>query len=102
MTEELLDATCVIEQLCSQKIIAPCSTLDWYSLHPNDCERPVYFASHADNIDNDKTKPKGDVCLQIIKRSGNYYTPRSRINNLSIKYKIDTDIIYSACSVRIA
>jgi hypothetical protein len=85
---DLLDAECVIQSLHDQKII---SLSEWQHEHPNDQDYPIYF---------DRSEGVGIIILPIIKRSGQYYIPRSRINILSSCYRFSTDTIYSKCTIK--
>jgi hypothetical protein len=85
---DLLDAECVIQDLYNQKIISLCK---WQHGHPNDQNYPIYF---------NRSEGVGIIILDIIKRSGQYYIPRSRINILSSSYEFSTDAIYSKCAIK--
>jgi hypothetical protein len=86
---DLLDAECVIQSLHDQKII---SLYEWRHGHPNDQNYPIRF---------DRPEGVGIIILDIIKRSGQYYVPRSRINILSSYYEFSPDTIYSKCTIKL-
>ncbi|GHV80508.1 hypothetical protein AGMMS49944_22990 [Spirochaetia bacterium] len=87
MTEDLLDAECVIGQLCDQNVISRAS---WKNSHPNDQEYSVYF-NHLGSV--------GEIHLWIIKRSGEFYISRSLITILSCRHRFNADTIFTLCKV---
>ena len=88
MNPDLLDADCVIRHLHNINII---SLTEWKNRHPSDQCYNVFFAP-ANNR-------KGDVGLNIIKRSGRYYVSRSLINVISYRHSFDASNIYRECAV---
>jgi len=87
---DLLNAECVLQHLESLKIISMC---EWKNRHPSDQDYSIYF---------ENPKSPGDVRLQIIKRKGSYFIPRSIINILSYRHSFNADGIYSHCAVKTA
>jgi hypothetical protein len=88
VTEDLLDAECVIRHLCDRRII---SMRDWKSRHfleQDSFDYSVYF----DQPDN-----HGDVRIQIIGRKTQYFIPRSLVKILSFRYRFNAEHIYSEC-----
>jgi hypothetical protein len=91
MTEDLLDAECVIRHLGDQSIISIC---DWKNKHPNNQDYQVFFDHPGGTT--------GDIGLHIIKRSGQYFISRSLVTILSYRHRFNADHIYSECAVKTA
>lgn len=86
---DLLDADCTITKLCSLQII---NNRSWKTQQGMDIQ--VDYSILFDNPNN-----KGDVRLQILKRAGNYYVPRSIINILAVRHRFDPSNIFTECAV---
>ena len=90
MTDDLLDAECVIQHLCNQRVI---SMIDWKSshLHNQDAfDYSVYF---------DQPDTHSDIRMQIISRGARYFIPRSLVKILSFRYRFNAESIYLECAV---
>jgi len=87
VTNDLLDADCVIRHLHDLKIIA---MRIWRDTNPDD---------HDYSLDFDNPKRIGNIRLQIVKRKERYFIPRSIINILSCRHRFNAGGIYSECSV---
>ena len=92
MTQDLLDADCVITHLCALNII---SNRSWKSQQLNNAEAD--YSVFFDNPNNN-----GDVRLQIIKRDEDYYVPRSTIKILALRHRINPINILTECAIQTA
>ena len=90
MSDDLLNAECVIRHLQNLQVI---SLNEWKDWNPNDHDYSVYF---------DNPKRPEDIRLQIIKRKERYFIPKSIISILSCRHSFGVDNIYSECSVNAA
>ena len=88
MSQDLLDADCVIGHLCGQNVI---SMTAWRNTNPSDNEFPAYF---------DRPSTNGRISLWIIRRSGNFFVSRSSVAVLSCRHRFDPSGIYTACAVK--
>jgi hypothetical protein len=87
MNEDLLSADCVINQLVGLNVI---KIRTWRGSNPDDHIYDVIF---------DGTKEKVNaVTLQIIIRSGQYYTNRSRVTILARLHHFDPEPILTGCA----
>jgi hypothetical protein len=90
MTDDLLDAECVIHHLCNRRVIV---MRDWKSRHftsRDSFDYSVYF---------DRPDTHGDVRLQIISRETCYFVPRSLVKILSFRLRFNAESIYQECMV---
>jgi len=87
LSTDLLDADCVITQLCKQNVI---SMAAWRNTNPSDNEFLAYFDRPASN---------GRIGLWIIKRSGRFFVSRSGVTILSNRYRFDPSGIFTMCAV---
>ena len=90
MTDDLLDADCVIVHLENLGII---QNLDWknpQSAFIKSSEYPVFFENQKSN---------GDIRLQIIIRSGNHYVSRSIVKILARRHRFNAETILSKCAI---
>jgi hypothetical protein len=87
MSEDLLDAECVINQLSNKNVIV---SYAWRNTNPDD-------NTYSANFDRPSTN--GIVTLSIIKRSGYFYVPRSSVAVLSRIYTFDPSSIFTNCAI---
>ena len=90
MTDDLLDAECAINHLCTLGIM---KNRDWKSRHYLDNDSADYSV-FFDNPDN-----KGDIRLQIIKRAEQYCVSCSIVKVLAKRHNFDASNILIECSI---
>ena len=88
MTDDLLNAECVLRHLENLKII---SMREWQDRNISDHDYSIYF---------DNPQKPGDIRLQIIKRKESCYIPRSIIKILSYRHSFNPDNIFFECSAK--
>jgi len=91
MTDELLNAECVIEHLNKKQLIM---MRDWQNQHPADQDYTIYF--------NNPNNLNADIGVYIIKRSGKYFVLRSLVNILSYRHSFNAHNIYIECAIKAA
>jgi hypothetical protein len=93
MTDDLLDAECAIEHLCTLRII---ENTDWKGNHYLDNDSADY------SIFFDNPNHEGDIRLQIIKRARQYFIPCSIIKILVKRHHFNVNNILEECATNAA